>query len=195
MQGVRRLLLEAALEYYQSFIKQRSDDPSIEAELKASHARVTRLLNELITLQGPGSSMLLRQGDVQEDLRLSENQRKTIRELESRFASQRRETFGEFAKLSSEERRKRFVALARAHEKAFTEALKPAQVARLRQIDLQQRGAFAFLDPDVVKRLELSREQRIKIRAQLDDATFAMFEDSGGSRPPLARIRLRSRHA
>ncbi|HKB37426.1 MAG TPA: serine/threonine-protein kinase [Gemmataceae bacterium] len=192
MQGVRRLLLEAALEYYQSFIKQRRDDPSIEAELKATHARVTRLLNELTTLQGPGPSMLLRHPGVHDDLRLSEQQRTTIRDLDERFASQRRETFGEFAKLSSEERRKRFVALALAHEKAYAEALTPAQVARLRQIDLQQRGAFAFLDTEVAKTLQLKREQRVKIRALLDGATFAMFEPRPreGGPPPFGGTRI-----
>jgi serine/threonine protein kinase len=47
MQGLRRKLLEVALEYYQDFIDQRSDDPSLRAELAASHLRVATILEEI----------------------------------------------------------------------------------------------------------------------------------------------------
>jgi eukaryotic-like serine/threonine-protein kinase len=47
LQPVRRELLQAALEYYQSFIEQRSDDPSLQKELAASYARVANILSEL----------------------------------------------------------------------------------------------------------------------------------------------------
>jgi serine/threonine protein kinase len=47
LQSVRRELLEAALEYYQSFIEQRGDDPSLQKELAASYARVANILSEL----------------------------------------------------------------------------------------------------------------------------------------------------
>ncbi len=47
LQKVRRELLEAALEYYQNFIEQRGDDPSLQKELAASYARVASLLSEL----------------------------------------------------------------------------------------------------------------------------------------------------
>src|SRR5262249_31441126 len=36
LQRVRKRLLEASLEYYQSFIRQRGDDPSAQAKLTAS---------------------------------------------------------------------------------------------------------------------------------------------------------------
>src|SRR5205814_230710 len=39
VEGARRRLLEAALAYYQDFIDQRRDDPSIQKELEASRAR------------------------------------------------------------------------------------------------------------------------------------------------------------
>ncbi len=42
-----RKFLEGALEYYQEFIDQRHDDPSLRAELAASYAHVATILNEL----------------------------------------------------------------------------------------------------------------------------------------------------
>jgi serine/threonine protein kinase len=47
VQAVRRKLLEAALEYYQSFIERHRDDPSIQGELAASYWNVASLLNEM----------------------------------------------------------------------------------------------------------------------------------------------------
>jgi serine/threonine protein kinase len=46
-QKVRRKSLERVLKYYQSFIEQRGDDPSMQAELAASYAKVANLLGDL----------------------------------------------------------------------------------------------------------------------------------------------------
>jgi tetratricopeptide (TPR) repeat protein len=46
-QEVRRKLLQAALEYYQNFIRHPTDDPSTREELARSHLRVADLLNEM----------------------------------------------------------------------------------------------------------------------------------------------------
>jgi hypothetical protein len=42
MLGLRRRMLETALAYYQSFLEQREDDPTIRAELAATSTRVAR---------------------------------------------------------------------------------------------------------------------------------------------------------
>ena len=47
LQAVRRKLLEGTCEYYQDFIRQHSDDPTLEAELAASYFRVARILDEM----------------------------------------------------------------------------------------------------------------------------------------------------
>jgi eukaryotic-like serine/threonine-protein kinase len=47
MQRVRRDLLEKTLEYYQKFLTQRGDDPTIEEELATTQFRVGRVLDEL----------------------------------------------------------------------------------------------------------------------------------------------------
>jgi serine/threonine protein kinase len=47
LQGLRRKLLEASYAYYQDFIQQSRDDPSLQAELAAGHLRVASILDEL----------------------------------------------------------------------------------------------------------------------------------------------------
>jgi hypothetical protein len=47
---------------------------------------------------------------------------------------------------------------------ALADVLKPEQVARLKQIYLQEMSVFAFLDPDVATALGLDNEQSNKIR-------------------------------
>lgn len=47
LQGLRRKLLEASYTYYQNFIEQSRDDPSLQAELAAGHLRVASILDEL----------------------------------------------------------------------------------------------------------------------------------------------------
>ncbi len=51
-QGLRRILLEAALNYYKGFIDQRQDDKNAIAALEATQDRVKRILEELTVIQG-----------------------------------------------------------------------------------------------------------------------------------------------
>jgi hypothetical protein len=53
-QAARKRLLEEALAYYQEFIDQQSNDPSVQAELAASQARVERILSQLPPRDRPG---------------------------------------------------------------------------------------------------------------------------------------------
>jgi serine/threonine protein kinase len=47
MQAIRKKLLERAAKYYQAFIDQHPDDPSIRRELMKAHLRVAAILNEM----------------------------------------------------------------------------------------------------------------------------------------------------
>src|SRR5262249_50063979 len=49
-EALRWRLLDAALTYYQNFMEQRRDDPSIQAELETSRARAKTILDALTTL-------------------------------------------------------------------------------------------------------------------------------------------------
>src|SRR5262249_22491186 len=47
LQGLRRKLLGAALAYYQLFIEQRSDDPTLHVHLAASHLHMAKILDAI----------------------------------------------------------------------------------------------------------------------------------------------------
>src|SRR5262249_43273085 len=121
LEGVRRRLLEAALEYYQDFINQRHDDPSIQEELKASRAGVETILAELTTLMGEGRYAVLYRKPVQDELGLDEDQRDALARIDRR----RREAFREFRRLAPGEWERRRVALARDQEVEVAKLLTP----------------------------------------------------------------------
>jgi serine/threonine-protein kinase len=67
MQGLRKDLLQKTLDYYQKFLQQRADDPSVKGEYAATLFRAGRIIDEL---QSPDQSLpYLRQArDIQEQL-------------------------------------------------------------------------------------------------------------------------------
>jgi serine/threonine protein kinase len=170
----RRKLLEGALRYYQEFIDQHQDDPSIRDDLAASRTRVALILDDLAAQQDylrlMQLSMLLAETSVQEDLRITRGQREQIRELPDQFGRKRGETFREARKLPEEERGKQFKAMAAASDRAIAAILTPEQVRRLTQIALQQRSPEAFGEPEVIEALALKPGQLQKIRALADEA-------------------------
>jgi serine/threonine protein kinase len=214
VQEVRRKLLQAALDYYQTFIEQCPDDPSTRKELARSHLRVANLLNEmgapaealaalqeahrilekkadpelqrlstalrLNWLRNGGPLLLLEQPAVQEELKLSEEQKLQV----ARLASRRRAAFWDSRDLSLERWRRKFEDLA-AREKAVLEGLRTEQARRLKQIAWQEGGASAFSDAELQEVLQLSEDQKGKIRAIQDEArrTGWIGPRPGGPRP------------
>jgi serine/threonine protein kinase len=175
LQDLRKRVLESALAYYQELSEQRRDDLGAQLDLAATRNRVNKLLRDLAILQGAGQIALLTHPGVLDDLRPSEPQRSKITELSFRMEKERREAFRLFHRLSSAERRQRFVELALVNEAAMEEILTTEQLRRFRQIVLQLQGAAAFRETDVVKALALTAEQKKQIRA---------IETEPFSRPP-----------
>lgn len=168
---VRRRLLESALVYYQEFIEQRRDDPAAQEELRETKTRVEKILADLALLQGAGQVRLLAEPSVVQDLGLSEEQRSSVAALVEHQGRQWFEAFRDFRQITAEERRERFLDIAREHEARLEKILTRSQRHRLRQIALQGRGPGGFRDPDVVNRLKLTPEQRERIRG-IDADTF-----------------------
>jgi len=197
LQGVRRKMLETALVYYQDFIDQRQNDPTIQAELTASRARVAKILAELSALQGHAQFLLLSALPVQEDLGIDQEQKQQIARLSENLTEQWRTAFREFSRLTAEERQQKLVELAKAHERDAAGILTPAQMRRLRQIALQvqQRGPHGFRDPQIVDALKLTTKQREQVRKIQDEAGIAMMgfwmpgpPGHGGPGPPPKRF-------
>ena len=109
---------------------------------------------------GGGVLFYLGQKSVQEELKLSDEQVKKIKEL----TEKQRESFQGLRDLSQEDRRAKMQELAKANDKAMGEILKAGQLKRAKQIALQQMGAGALRNEEVAKALNISEEQKDKIR-------------------------------
>jgi serine/threonine protein kinase len=168
MGELRNRLLFSALKYYQQFIEQSEDDPRAQAELAATKERVEKILNDLAALEGSGQFMHLNRDDVLKDLEANDEQKKQLVRLLWDIDRQWFATFAGFFNLSPEEQRQRFlrrVELANTKEARVKEILSAGQLHRLKQIDLQLRGAGAFHDPEVVAALKLTADQKESIRS------------------------------
>lgn len=80
----------------------------------------------------------------------------------------------------TEEQLKKYEEL---QKKALADSLSPEQLKRLKQIQLQQRGAQAFQDPEVQTALKMTDEQKEKVKTIAEDARKDMgelFKNAGG---------------
>jgi eukaryotic-like serine/threonine-protein kinase len=180
---LHRRLLEGALEYYQSLSEERSEDPQDQIELGRAQERVRRLLADLTALQGAPLEALIRGQAVQDELELSQAQRRDLSEQLRMWASRRETISQESRGQSSEQRRQRFAVQARSEEAALAALLSAKQMRRLRQIFVQMRGLFAFHDPDVIEALQLTAAQRSQIRA-IENEVFREPWHRPGPKPP-----------
>ncbi len=145
---------------------------------------------------GMGLASLASQQSVQDDLKMTDEQKGKVKEL----ADKQREAFSGFRglrDLSKEEREKKMeefrtkaAELAKANEKALNEILKPEQIKRLKQISLQQQGSRAFATPEVADTLKLTDEQKDKIKTITEDAAKEMRDLRGGGFNEEARTKM-----
>src|SRR5262245_36940200 len=113
---------------------------------------------------GGGLLRLLEVPDVQKDLKLSDEQLKKINDL----LQKQKQKFKELLKdVKGKEVFEKMKELTEAGQKAAMEMLTEPQKTRLKQLEFQTRGARAFVDPQVVKDLELTDEQVGKIRTYM----------------------------
>ena len=165
---VRREMLQQALVYYQSFLDERKDDPSIGAELAAARSKVSAILTELSAFDefiwANLRSALLWQPSIAGELQLSPEQAEHVEQLNAGFP-RRLMGLGELRKLTSEQKQQRLKQMAGEIETKLNAILTPKQSERLRQIGLQAAGPLAFSQPAVADALSLTRDQKEKIRA------------------------------
>jgi len=125
---------------------------------------------------GGGGVELLLNPSVQKELKLSEEQSGKAKEAVTKI----REKFGDdlkrFRELSNEERETVRKKMADANTKAVEEILKPDQLKRYKQIQLQQRGVNAFAEAEVQAALKLSDEQKEKLKTLQEDLRRDMAE-------------------
>jgi hypothetical protein len=191
LQELRQRLLETSVVYYQELIKQQRDDHTRQEELASARQRVLQMLSDLAELQGAGQLRFLKQPSVLDDLQADDGQRHRIEALSRNMSKELRDSFHEFHRLTSEQRRRGFLELARKNEETVKQILTPKQLVRFKQIALQLQGPQAFRETSVADALKLTPEQKTQIRA-IEAETFFVMADGicshgppeGGKNPP-----------
>jgi eukaryotic-like serine/threonine-protein kinase len=173
---LQKRILETALVYYQGFIAYHHNNPAQEAELLAVQQRLKKVLDEMSVLEGAGHLILLGEKDIQADLRLDQAERRRFDAIAQKFAEQRAEMLQNYQNLSLDERRTRFVELARASEQVTQSVLSNRQIQRLKQIVIQLQGITAFNQPEFADALKLTEPQRQTMR-QIEVETFIMLSE------------------
>jgi Spy/CpxP family protein refolding chaperone len=122
--------------------------------------------------------LLLRQKSVQEDLKVTDTEAKKIHE----FASKQWKKVQDMKGLSEAERNRKFEAMAQENEKFLKDTLKPEQRKRLNQITMQLVGLLWLRRSDVASALNLTDEQKQKIKALHKDAEHEAREAMRGGK-------------
>jgi hypothetical protein len=111
---------------------------------------------------------LLANESVQKELKLDDKQLEKAKELSEKLMEKQRDAREALQGLDGEERQTKMREINRdinaMATKEMGEFLKPEQVARLKQISYQQRGAQAFDDAEVAQKLNLTDAQKNDIR-------------------------------
>jgi Spy/CpxP family protein refolding chaperone len=118
---------------------------------------------------GGGPLGLLRAKSVQSDLNITEEQAGKLKDWAKDYAGSMREKMQEKLKDIPRDqfREKIGEVMAEINKETYKElgtVLKPEQVKRLKQIDIQAAGARAFSMPDVQSALKLTADQKDKIK-------------------------------
>jgi len=117
---------------------------------------------------GFGGGMLLSNKGVQKEINATDEQAKKLDALAEETREKARENMAKLKDATKEERQEKFRELATENQaelhKSLTAILKPEQVKRFHQIQIQTEGIQAFSRPRVQERLKLTDDQKAKIR-------------------------------
>jgi hypothetical protein len=134
---------------------------------------------------GFGYAGLLQNEGVQKELKLDKAEIEKVSAAAKKVNDAHMEDYTKLRELDAQERfpKMREIEAAKNTEvlAAVHDILKPDQLKRLKQIELQQRRAMAFADADVQKSLKLSNDQIEKIKTINDDARAEMQSLRGGA--------------
>jgi Spy/CpxP family protein refolding chaperone len=146
--------------------------------------------------RGPGGrgGGLLTNKSVQEELKLDKDQ---VDKLTAALTKFREDNKDEFAKLrdqntSREDREAVMKKMREGTQKIAADILKPEQMKRLKQIELQQEGVRGLANPDTEKALKLTDKQKEELKAIAEDLQKQQRElfQGGGGRGEEARKKM-----
>lgn len=110
------------------------------------------------------SLRLLALPEVRTELKLTAEQSEKISKLQRGMKDRLVTTLRNLQNVPTEERRKKFDGFRSGVDREVVEILDPAQRKRLRELELQQEGPRALLDPAFAAELRLSNTQNAKLR-------------------------------
>jgi Spy/CpxP family protein refolding chaperone len=143
---------------------------------------------------GLSGTALAAQKSVAEDLKLTDDQgakvKKIGEDLRTKYADDLKSA-GKDREKSAEVRKK----MNEESTKLLAEALKPEQIKRLRQIEIQLGGLAILSREDVAKELKLTDKQKEDLKGRADDLrkdTGAIFQDAGKDKFAEAMAKVRT---
>jgi Spy/CpxP family protein refolding chaperone len=131
-----------------------------------------------------GPTALLQMPTVQKELNLTEDQITKVKDVGKQIQDKHKDDQAAIRELPREERGEKQQNLMKTESdeatKALGDVLKPEQMKRYKQIQLQMqvqmRGPQAFEDPDVASALKLTDDQKDKIKTLAEDYNKEMAE-------------------
>jgi Spy/CpxP family protein refolding chaperone len=121
---------------------------------------------------GGSALFLLRNETVQNDLKLTDDEKASIQKLQDAARENRSALQG----LSGEERTAKMQEIAKEQDSKIAGILDDKQKARLKEIRLQQRGPSALTDKELAEALKLTDDQVNKIKEIVDAMQKEMQE-------------------
>ena len=126
---------------------------------------------------------MLRGDAVQKELKFTDEQKKTLSELAAQLQSEAMEIISGLQDLSPEEQKEHMPELMKmVSEKGkdiqekVDKVLDKTQLARMKELSLQSRGAAALEDEEVIAALKISDDQKVKLVAIRDEGSKKMEE-------------------
>jgi Spy/CpxP family protein refolding chaperone len=136
---------------------------------------------------GFGLAGLVQNEGVQKELKLDKEQVDKVKDALQKVQAKYSDDFAKLRDLPQEEQRTKRQALTRTLNeetlKAAGDILKPDQLKRLKQIELQQAGVLAYSRPEVQKALNLTDDQKQKIQTIAEESGKEMRDLFGGGNP------------
>jgi hypothetical protein len=145
-----------------------------------------------------GVGALLTNEAVQKELNIDKDQADKVKDAVTKVRDQHKDDFAKLRDLGQDERRQKSqelnAAVSEETLKAVGDLLKPEQIKRLKQIEVQQGGDRAFTRAEVQKALNLTDEQKATIKTITDDAAKERRElfqggNAQGSREKMTALR------
>lgn len=129
---------------------------------------------------GPmAQAMLLNREDVQEEIKLSDDQKGKLDAQRAAVRDKMRATFTQGGDASPEERQKTIQAMFEDVSKEALGVLTDDQRKRVKELSIQSSGALAVLQPDISKELAITEAQKVKfaeLQRLQDEANAGLFE-------------------